>query len=149
MLSDGNSAVSAQTGARVRRSFSSAREAPVALDSNSRQAARRAGWSFVMTGSAHVDLIKRQRAHYFQLASAYPSSGIPVLVPLAPYRMTHPHNDDTRALADNAFDRLQSLPDQVIHARQHPAAVLNTLHVVPGALGMSDYLVALVRERRN
>ena len=63
--------------------------------------------------------------------------------------MTHPHDDDTRELADNAFNRLCSLPDQVIHTRQHPAAVLNTLHVVPGGASISDHLVALVLERRN
>lgn len=63
--------------------------------------------------------------------------------------MTHPHYDDTREPADNAFNRLCEMPSQVLRARQHPAAVLNTLHAVPGGANMSAHLVALLHERRN
>jgi len=63
--------------------------------------------------------------------------------------MTHPYDDDNHKPDDNAFNRLCSLPNQVLRAHQHPLAVFNTVHAVPGGASMSAHLVALLRERRN
>ena len=59
--------------------------------------------------------------------------------------------DNTRDVADNAFDRLLRQPGQLVVTRQHPAALytlFNTVHVPFGPELRGD-LVALVRTRRN